>query len=86
MLGHQIANPQCRGRGLSETEVFSRAKILNVIASEFFNKRAGKKEVFPDVGEKPDLQLQVRLCCCFCKGWRVKSDTVSESRDWDTLK
>ncbi len=43
-----------------------------------FNKR--KKAIFPDVGEKQYLQLQVQLRCCFCEGWKVKSDTVSNSK------
>lgn len=62
-----------------------RAKIPNVIASAFLIKReGGKKDIFPDVGEKQYLQLQVQVGCCFCKGWKVKSDTVSASPKTET--
>lgn len=68
-------------------EAFSRAKILNVIASEFFNKTAGKKRHFFQMLEKSQIySCKCISCCCFCKGWRVKSDTVPKSKDWDRLK
>lgn len=41
-------------------EAFSRAKILNVIASEFFNKTAGKKRQFFQMLEKS----QIYSCKC----------------------
>lgn len=63
-----------------------RAKIPNVIASAFLIKREGKKDIFPDVGEKQYLQLQVQLGCCFRKGWKVKSDTVSTSPKWRQIR
>lgn len=44
---------------MSEKEVFSRAKILNVIASEFFNKRAGKKRFF-------QMLDRSQICSCKC--------------------
>lgn len=52
------------GMAQSSVKAFGRAKIPNVIASAFLIKR--KKDIFPDVGEKQYLQLQVQLCCCFC--------------------
>lgn len=59
-------------------KAFGRANIPNVIARAFFNKR-GKKGIFPDVGEKQYLQLQVQPHRCFCKGWKVRVDAVPNS-------
>lgn len=61
-------------------KAFGRAKIPNVIASKFLIKRGEKKDIFPDVGEEPDLQLQVQLHRCFSRRWKVKSDTVSKPK------
>lgn len=48
----------------SSVKAFGGAKIPNVIANAFLIK--GKKDIFPDVGEKQYLQLQVQRGCCFC--------------------
>lgn len=54
----------------------------SVIASPFLIRRK-EKYIFPDVGKNSNLQLQVQLYCCFCKGWKPNSDTVSGSKHQD---
>lgn len=58
---------------------FGRAKIPIAIASAFLIKR--EKDIFPDVGKKSYIcSCKCNSAAVFVKGWKVKSDTVSNSK------